>query len=125
MLYDAEIASPSQSFNTTFMTGIDRRFSSSASSMKIRMSEQKAFEQLNQSYASVQSLIGVLTDDNVLIGSTGFIKEQPRLVLTIDRNESISLDSNTITLFKNVPIEKEQVADITFKSQLENIQSDL
>lgn len=125
MLYDAEIASQNQFFNPTCMSGIDRRFSSSASSMKIRMSEQNSFEQLNQSYASVQSLIGTLIDRSVPTGLTGFVKEQPRLVLTIDRNESISLDSNTISLFKNIPIEKEQVADITFKSQLETIQSDL
>ncbi|PFG60251.1 hypothetical protein DM05_4957 [Pseudomonas poae] len=125
MLYDAEMVTQNQFFNPTCIAGTDRRFSSSASSMKIRMSEQNAFEQLHHNYASVQSLIGALVDRSIPTGLTGFVKEQPRLVLTIDKNESISLDSNTITLFKNVPIEKEIIADITFKSQLENIQSNL
>lgn len=125
MLYDAEIIDQSQFLTASCLASTDRTFSSSASSMRIKMSEQNAFEQLTQSYASVHSLIGSSIARSTPTGLTGYIKEQPRLVLTIDRNETISLDSNAITLFKNIPIEKETTADVTFKSQLEKTQADL
>lgn len=125
MLCDADTFVANQIPAPSCLASTGRTFSSSASSMKIRMSEQRGLGRLLQKYASIQSFMGELLDQNIPRGLTGYVKEPPRLVLTIDRKESVNLDSNVIKLVKNISIEKEKIAEITFKTQLESLQSEL
>src|SRR5689334_10024154 len=107
------------------MVSTGRSFSGSASSMKIRMSEQRSLGLIPQEYASIQSLMGELIDRSCPTGLTGYVKELPRLILTIDGNESITLDSSAISIGKDLTNEKAATADVTFKTQLEAFQDKL
>ncbi|MDD0969344.1 MULTISPECIES: hypothetical protein [Pseudomonas] len=89
------------------------------------MSEQRSLGLIPKTYASIQSLMGELIDRSFPAGLTGYVKEPPRLVLTIDGNESITLDSSAIEVGKDLTNEKADIADVTFKTQLETFQAKL
>lgn len=122
MLCYAETPTPSYQIAPALMANSGRTFSASASSMKIRMSEQSSLGRLTQKYASIHSFMSELIDHNIPTGLTGYVKEAPRLILTVDRTESISLDSSVTSYVKNITIQEDDSKNITFKGQLEDLQ---
>lgn len=125
MLCYAENPTTDQYTLPPLLASTGRTFSGSASSMKIRVSEQRLPGRLAQKYASIHSLMSEIIDRNIPAGLTGYVKEPPRLILTVDRRESIDLDRKIESYIKNITIQETITADITFKGQLEDLQTNL
>ncbi|GKS05398.1 hypothetical protein PSTH1771_10300 [Pseudomonas syringae pv. theae] len=102
---------------------------SSASSMKVQVSRTQGLAlglgNWVERAASAQTYMGRIIDQSFPSGLTGIIREHPRLILTVDDFQSVRIDSSLVVVAKNIVSEEVDQPELSFKTQLADVQAKL
>lgn len=73
---------------------------------------------------SIQTRIGAIFESSFPLGVTGLLRKTPALIITVDGNPA-ELTRNIVSIAQPSASAGEEIAAITFKAQIENVQDQL